>query len=430
MNLCVSGGARGLKGEVRLPGDKSISHRAILLAGMTRGTSRLRGVLQAGVTQALLNCLEQLGVETQALADDDLLIVARPWASPEAVLDCANSGATMRMLLGALSSAGVGATLDGCVRLRGRPMSRVIDPLRQMGASITGQDGTDQPPLRVEASHLHGIDYEMPVASAQVKTAILLAGLSAEGPTILHERTRSRDHTERLLRRLGVPVRVMNGDIVLAPDGTVHAPFDLEIPGDLSSAAFLLAAGILAPDSQITLPGVGVNPTRTGLIDVLREMGADVRLPHLRQNGWEDFGTLVARTSGLRSASVGGERVVRVIDEFPIFAVLATQAEGVSVVTDAAELRLKESDRIASLADELRRMGAAIEPRPDGFEIRGPTRLHGAAVDSHGDHRLAMALTVAGLIADGETTIQGAECIEESFPGFAQELVGLGAKLA
>jgi len=430
MNLRMSGGARGLKGEVRVPGDKSISHRAILLAGMTSGTSRLRGVLHAGVTRALLGCLEQLGIETEVLAADDLLILGRSWRTPGAVLECANSGATMRMLLGALSSAGVRATLDGGERLRQRPMSRVIDPLRQMGASITGQEGTDQPPLTLQAARLHGIDYEMPIASAQVKTAILLAGLSASGPTILHERARSRDHTERLMRRLGVPIRVMDGDIVLDPDGTSHAPFDLEIPGDLSSAAFLLAAGILVPNSQITLPMVGVNPTRTGLIDVLREMGADVRLPHLRQNGWEDVGTLVARSSGLRSTSVSGDRVVRMIDEFPIFAVLAAQAEGVSVVSDAAELRLKESDRIASLADELRRMGAAIEPRPDGFEIRGPTRLHGAAVDSHGDHRLAMALTVAGLIAEGTTTIQGAECIDESYPGFGRVLAGLGAEVA
>jgi 3-phosphoshikimate 1-carboxyvinyltransferase len=430
MNLRVCGGVTGLKGEVRLPGDKSISHRAIVMAGMTRGTSRLRGVLQAGVTRALMSCLEGLGAETHALAADDLLIVAHPWESPKSVLECANSGATMRMLLGALAPAGIQATLDGGERLRQRPMSRVVEPLRQMGANITGRDGTDQPPLTVGTARLHGIDYQMPVASAQVKTAILLAGLSAEGPTILHERARSRDHTERLMRRLGVPIRVMNGDIVLDPDGAGHAPFDLEIPGDLSSAAFLIAAAILVPDSKISLPMVGVNPTRTGLIDTLREMGADLRLPHLRQNGWEDVGTLVARSSELQPTSVEGERVVRMIDEFPIFAVLATQADGVSVASDAAELRLKESDRIASLADELRRMGAAIETRADGFEIEGPTRLRGAAVDSHGDHRLAMALTVAGLIAEGETTIQDAECIDESFPGFAQILTGMGAELA
>jgi 3-phosphoshikimate 1-carboxyvinyltransferase len=430
MNLRVCGGAEGLKGEVRLPGDKSISHRAILMAGMTHGTSRLRGVLQAGVTRALLNCLAQLGVQTESLPPDDLLIVAHPWESPTSALECENSGATMRMLLGALAPAGIHATLDGSQRLRARPMARVIDPLRRMGASIAGIGAADQPPLRLEPARLHGIEYEMPFASAQVKTAILLAGLSAEGPTILHERARSRDHTERLMRRLGVPIRVMNGDVVLDPDGTLHSPFDLEIPGDLSSAAFLLAAGVLAPDSEIVAPHVGVNPTRTGLIDVMREMGAQVRLPHLRQNGWEDVATLVARTSGLRAMSIGGDRVVRMIDEFPIFAILATQAEGVSVVTDAAELRLKESDRVASMVEELRKMGAAIEAHLDGFEVEGPTRLRGAAVDSHGDHRLAMSLTVAGLIAEGETTIQGAECIDESFPGFVQILTALGAEIA
>jgi 3-phosphoshikimate 1-carboxyvinyltransferase len=430
MNLRISGRATGLKGEVTVPGDKSISHRAILMAGITRGTSRLRGVLQAGVTQALLNCLTQLGTEVEAMSADDLLIVAHPWEPPRSALDCANSGATMRMLLGALSAAGLEVTLKGSERLRQRPMSRVIEPLRLMGASIVGQDGTDRPPLNVGAARLRGIDYELPVASAQVKTAILLAGLSADGPTVLHEQIRSRDHTERLMRRLGVPILVLNGDIVLHPDGTRHAPFDLEIPGDVSSAAFLLAAGVLTPDSEIVLPHVGVNPTRTGFIDTLREMGAEIRLPHLRQNGWEDVGTLLARTSELRATSVGGDRVVRMIDEFPIFAVLATQAEGVSIVTDASELRVKESDRIASLTEELRRMGATIEPRTDGFEIRGPTQLRGAAVDSHGDHRLAMALAVAGLIAEGETTVQGAECIDESFPGFTQILARLGAELA
>lgn len=430
MNLRISGGVRQLKGEVRVPGDKSISHRAILFAGMTRGTSRLRGVLHAGVTRALLNCLERLGVECESLATDDVLILGRTWQAPAAALECANSGATMRMLLGALAPAGFPAILDGGARLRQRPMSRVIEPLRQMGARIRGQHGTDQPPLALEASRLHGIKYEMPIASAQVKTAILLAGLSASGPTILHERARSRDHTERLMRRLGVPIRVINGEIVLSPDGSGHSPFELKIPGDLSSAAFLVAAGLLAPDSEISLPGVGVNPTRTGFLDALAEMGADVGLSEARHNGWEDVGNLLVRASGLRSTSVGGDRVVRMIDEFPIFAVLATQAAGVTRVTDAGELRLKESDRIADLAQELRRMGAAIEPNGDGFEVSGPTRLRGAVVDSHGDHRLAMALVVAGMVAEGTTTVQAAECIDESFPGFVPVLVKLGAEIA
>ena len=430
MNLRVSGRAGPFTGQVRLPGDKSISHRAILLASMAQGTSRLRGVLHAGVTRALLGCVEQMGVEAELLAHDDLLIVGRPWRSPDDVLACANSGATMRMLLGALSPTPFTAVLDGGYRLRRRPMSRVIEPLRRMGASIQGQDASDQPPLKLTGRRLHGIEYEMPVASAQVKTAVLLAALSAEGPTRLHETTRSRDHTERLMRRIGVPIHVMNGDTVLHPDGTRHAPFDLEIPGDFSSAAFLIAAAVLCPGSELALPGVGVNPTRLGLLDTLQEMGGEVSLDDLRQDGWEDVGTILARGSALRAVDVAGDRVVQMIDEFPAFAVLATQADGVTSVVDAAELRHKESDRIADLARELGTMGAAFEELPDGFRISGPTRLRGAVVDSHGDHRLAMALVVAGLIAEGTTTIQGVECIEESFPGFARIFAGLGAEIA
>jgi 3-phosphoshikimate 1-carboxyvinyltransferase len=428
MEIRIPKAAKQLRGSVRPPGDKSISHRALLLGGIAQGTSRIQGFLRAGVTDAMLGCLKTLGVDAEFMGADDLVIVGRPWRPPGETLDCHNSGATMRMLLGALAAQPIEATLDGTPRLRKRPMKRVVDPLRRMGADIQGTD--DQPPLTVRGQRLHGIEYEMPVASAQVKTAILLAALFADGQTTIHEPGPSRDHTERMLRCLGVSVNANNGDVELKPEAGPLSAFSLVVPADVSSAAFLITAAAVVPGSKLELRGVGVNPTRTGLLDVLQDMGADIRLENEHESGLEPIADLETRESKLRGVSVSGERVVRMIDEFPIFAVAATQAEGESVVTDAAELRLKESDRIASLVGELLKMGAQIEAREDGFAVAGPTRLKGAAVDSHNDHRLAMALTVAGLIAEGTTVVRGAECIQQSYPEFVPTLTSCGAELA
>ena len=429
MNLKISGRTNSLHGVVRLPGDKSLSHRALLLGGLARGATRLQGFLQAGVTKTMLDCLCALGVDAEFFGPDDLLIIGSRWRSPTKILDCHNSGSTMRMLLGALASQPISATLDGTPRLRKRPMDRVVEPLRRMGAEIVATSDDSQPPLTVCGQTLHGIEYNLPVASAQVKTAILLAALSADSPTTLREPTPSRDHTERLLQSIGVSVAVSNGKIRLTPGSMPLLGFKLTIPGDLSSAAFLLTAALLVPGSRVTINDVGVNPTRTGLLDALLAMGGQIQFVDQHQTGGEPIASLEVAASGLRALQISGGQVVRMIDEFPIFAVAATQAQGESVVRDAAELRMKESDRITALASELRKMGARIEEYPDGFVIEGPTRLYGAVVQSHNDHRLAMALAVAGLIAEGVTRIQGADCVEQSFPGFAQLMISLGAEL-
>ncbi len=429
MDLSVACQSSALQGALRPPGDKSISHRALLLGALAHGPTRLRGFLRAGVTQAMMDCLRDLGADAEFFGPNDLLIMGGQWRDPAAVLDCRNSGATMRMLLGALACQPVQAVLDGTPRLRQRPMGRVVEPLRRMGARIAAANGKAQPPLRVRGGPLHGIELSLQPASAQVKTAILLAGLYAHGPTVLHEGQPTRDHTERLLHHLGVSLAIVNGRITLTPDGAPLAGFTLPIPGDFSSAAFPLAAALLIPRSRLVLEGVGVNPTRTGLLEVLEAMGARIALHDLRQAGGEPVADLEVQASGLRGTRVEGSQVVRMIDEFPILAVIATQAEGETVVRGAAELRHKESDRIADLVAELRKMGAQIEELPDGFVVQGPTALRGAVVDSKGDHRLAMALAVAGMVARGSTVVHGAQCVDESYPGFAAAMRSVGAEL-
>ena len=418
--------ANALRGCVEAPGDKSISHRALLHAALANGTSRLTHFLRAGVTEAMLRCVRDLGVEVETAPDSELLVHGGHWRSPAAMLDCGNSGATIRMLMGALAGQrDLAATLTGSVGLRRRPMKRVAEPLRLMGADIAG----DTPPLMIRGQPLRGVEYTLPVASAQIKAAILLAALQADGPTTLHEPGPSRDHSERLLRSIGVEVLSEGSTVTLTPPTQPLAGFDLTVPGDVSSAAFLFAAAALVPNSEVTVPGVGVNDTRTGLLEALIEMGAAIGLENWREINGELIADVTVKTSALRGITIGGDWVVRMIDEFPILAVLATQAKGETRVRDAEELRVKESDRIAMLAMELRQLGAHIEERPDGFVIEGPVRLHGAVVDSHGDHRLAMSLAVAGLIAEGETTITNAEAYRESFPNFADLMRSLGARI-
>jgi 3-phosphoshikimate 1-carboxyvinyltransferase len=422
MQLTLTPATRGLRGTVTLPGDKSISHRALMFGALAKGTSRARNFLYAGVTQAMIDCLRALGVSAEISTAGELIVQGGEWRAPDTPLDCRGSGATMRMLLGALAAQPFSSTLTGSPGLLRRPMGRVAEPLRRMGAHIAGQNGSDQPPLIIRGGSLHGIDWALPVASAQAKTALLIAALFGEGPTTVREPGPSRDHTERLLRALGVSLKSENNTVTLNPDRHTLPAFEMDIPGDFSSAAFPLIAASLVTGSDITLQSVGVNPTRTGLLDVLLEMGADIQVMNERESGGEPVADLIVRASHLRGSTVRGERVVRMIDEFPIFAVAATQAEGETVVRDAAELRLKESDRIGSLVAELRKLGARIEPLDDGFIVGGPTSLRGARVASHGDHRLAMALAVAGLIAEGETIVEGAECIEESFPDFVASM--------
>ncbi|MGQ9600318.1 MAG: 3-phosphoshikimate 1-carboxyvinyltransferase [Anaerolineae bacterium] len=429
-----------LRGCVRVPGDKSISHRALLLGAIAEGTGRIENFLLANDCLATLRAVRALGIEVEELSPTALLVHGRGLhglQEPEDVLNCVRSGTTLRLLAGLLAGQPFTSVLSGEPQLRRRPMGRIVEPLRLMGATVLGRDRGRRPPLAIQGGSLRGIDYSLSVASAQVKSALLLAGLYADGPTALLLPGPARDHTERMLTAMGGTVETEGAaanlygptSLRLVPGEPLH-PLDVSVPGDFSSAAFLLVAATLLPGSEVTVEAVGVNPTRTGLLEVLQAMGADVTLHEERMAGGEPVADLTVRAAALRGTKVSGSLVVRAIDEFLILAVAATQAEGETRVCDAAELRVKETDRIATTVEELRRLGAEIEPLPDGFIVHGPTRLRGTSVHSHGDHRLAMALTVAGLIAQGETTVQDVECITDSFPGFESVLVRLGGQLS
>lgn len=422
-----------IKGRITVPGDKSISHRAVMLAALAEGNSRVRGWLPAGDTQATLEAMRALGVavdvdkrSTQAW---DLAIRGRGLQglqAPATALDCHNAGTCMRLIAGILAGQRFASVLDGSAQLRKRPMRRITEPLRLMGAQI--EDNAGRAPLRIAPAALQGVTYEMPVASAQVKSAVLLAGLYAHGVTRVRQPGPARDHTERMLQAMGLAVDSDGSWISLQPptgDQALRA-LDLTVPGDISSAAFVLIAAAITPHSQVVIENVGLNDTRTGLLGLLQAMGAPIQAQNRRESGGEPVGDLTTTFAEMHGAEAGGDVVVRAIDEFPIWAVAASQAAGRSVLRDAAELRVKEVDRIARLAGELRRMGIGVEEREDGFVIEGPTRPRGARVDSHGDHRLGMALAVAALVADGPTTIDGADCISDSFPGFVPTMQRLG----
>lgn len=420
-----------LTGRVRVPGDKSISNRFVILASLAEGESRARGWLASDDTLATLRCMIAMGVEAERPEDDEVVVWGRGLHSlrePSDVLYCESSGTTMRLLTGLLAGQPFTTILTGSDQLRRRPMRRVVDPLRRMGATILGRQDGALPPLAIHGGRLRGISYSMPVASAQVKSALLLAGLFAEGETEVLEPAPTRDHTERMLSAMGVQLDRSGLSVRVRPPERPLEALDVTIPGDISSAAFLLAAASLVAGSEVAVEHVGVNPTRDGFLEALAEMGADVDRSSETETGGEPVATLSVRApEALRPLEISGSQVPRMIDEFPVFAVLATQAHGTSIVRDASELRVKESDRVATVVEELSKMGAQIDAAQDGFTVYGPTRLKGTTVLAHGDHRLAMALAVAGLIAEGETVVDGAECITKSFPGFPQALEELGA---
>jgi 3-phosphoshikimate 1-carboxyvinyltransferase len=432
-----------LHGSVAVPGDKSITHRAVILGALAEGDTRVHGWVPAEVCRATLRCMRALGVEIDEQGDaggGSVLTIHGAGLGglrePADVLDCAGSGTTIRLLTGLLAGQPFFSVLNGTEPLRRRPMGRVTEPLRLMGATILGRQDGRLAPLVIRGGNLHAIDYTLPVASAQVKSAILLAGLFAEGETIVREPGPSRDHTERMLLAFGVMVDSENTTRRLEGRQKLASPAgEFTIPGDFSSAAFPLVAALIVPDSEIRIQGVGLNPTRTGLADLLVAMGAQVSL---RASGLTDdeaaagepSGDLLVRGSTLRATEAAGDLIVRAIDEFPVFAVAASQAHGTTTIRQAEELRVKESDRIATVACELRKLGAQVEELPDGMVIRGPTRLRGAVVECHRDHRLAMALAVAGLVAEGETVVLGAEAIGDSFPGFAETMQTLGADVS
>jgi 3-phosphoshikimate 1-carboxyvinyltransferase len=438
MNALTISSGRSLTGSLGVPGDKSISHRALLLGALASGATRATGFLPSADCLSTLACLTALGVRVERPTETSIVVHGvglGGLAEPEGVLDCGNSGTTMRLLSGILAGRPFCSILAGDESLQRRPMARIADPLRLMGATVLGRQGGNLPPLAILGGRLRALDYHLPVASAQVKSCLLLAALFADGPTTLHEPSASRDHTERMLRAMGLELATSAWSEATssAPvPGPVHirieqpqAPLqalDLAIPGDISSAAFFLVAAAIAPRSRLQIQNVGVNPTRTGILDVLAAMGARVTVENQRLIGGEPMADLQVRTSDLRATEVRGSLIPRLIDELPVIAVAATQAHGVTTVRDAAELRVKESDRITALVTELRKLGAIIEELPDGFVVEGPVPLHGRVVDAHGDHRLAMSLAVAALVAHGETTILGADSIPVSFPGFERAL--------
>ena len=429
--------SRALSGQTMLPGDKSLSHRAALFASLAVGRSCIRNFLTAGVTTVMLRSIAGLGIPW-SLEDGTLTVDGRGlhgYRLPEDILDCGSSATTLRLLAGALAASGVSGTLDGTPGLRARPMRRLTEPLQRMGVPID-TSGSGGAPLTLSARPasrpLQALDYTMPVASAQVKSAVLVAGLAADGPTTLREPGPSCDHTERMLAGMGFQVTSQReaGQVVttLNPCGQL-SPLNFTLPGDMSSAAFLLVAALIVPDSEITLCDVGLNPTRTGLTDALLAMGADIMVVEKGVQYGESLGDVTARSSRLNAIKVSGDLVVRMIDEFPIFAVAAACARGKTVVAEAGELRYKESDRITTLCDELRLIGVETGETADGFTVQGGHTFTGGSADSHGDHRLAMALAVAGLASEHPVSIAGAGSIDESFPGFVAMLRGVGADL-
>ncbi len=411
-------------GEVALPADKSVAHRAALLAALAEGTSQIVNYPAAADPQSTLSCLRQLGVVIAEEADYLRVegVGLHGLQPPRAPLDCGNSGTTMRLLAGILAGQPFDSTLTGDASLSRRPMDRIATPLRAMGAHLTLTDG--HAPIHIRGGQrLRGIEYPLPVASAQVKSCVLLAGLYAEGTTAVIETSPSRDHTERML---GLDTFEIGGRRSLTIDGGRRwAGRTWAVPRDFSAAAFFLVAGAVAPRGEIRLPGVGMNPSRTAFLDVLRAMGVGVSVAHERTHGGEPLADLVVRPSALHGVTVAGAMIPNLIDEIPILAVAAACAEGPTEIRDAAELRVKETDRLKAMAVNLRALGAAVEEREDGLRIEGGRPLHGATVDSFGDHRIAMAMAVAGLVADGSTTITGADCVGVSFPGFWGELARL-----
>ena len=416
--------AESVRGRFRLPGDKSISHRAALFGALAEGPTRIHNYSSAADCASTLECLRALGVSFRRDGPEVTVEGHGPdsWRAPEGALDAGNSGTTLRLLAGALAGRPFRTVLTGDDSLRRRPVERVAAPLRAMGATALTTDG--RPPLTIEGGHLRGLTWELPVASAQVKTAVLLAGLQADGATTVREPAPSRDHTERMLPLFGVPVE---RDGLTA---TVHGKAALKgaevtVPGDVSSAAFLVVAALILPGSEIQLDGVLLSPTRAAFVDVLRAMGGQVEA-RLESTDPEPVGSIVARSSSLHGTTVDPAHVASLIDEVPALAVAASFAEGTFTLTGASELRVKESDRIAAMAEGLGRLGGRVRELPDGLVIEGGAALRGAPVRSHGDHRIAMALAVAALAADGPTEIEGAECATVSFPEF-YDLLARGA---
>jgi len=417
-----------LRGAINIPGDKSISHRAVIFNAVAEGNARITNFLVGEDCLSTIACMRALGVDVQR--DGSEVVVAgvglRGLKEPADLLDCGNSGTTLRLLAGLLAGMPHFAILTGDASLRSRPQRRIVTPLRALGATLDGRDNGDRAPLAVRGTTLKGGSYELPVASAQVKSALLLAALSGTGPLTLTGKIASRDHSERMLQAMGIDLQLRPESITLHPPThpVFPYPLSLRVPGDPSSAAFWWVAAAIHPDAELTTHGVCLNPTRTGALDVLRAMGANIEVTNERTEGSEPVGDVTVRSSQLRGVTIGGALIPRLIDELPVLALAAACATGDTLVRDAQELRAKETDRIATVADGLDQMGVEVEPTGDGMGIvgRGGPAFTGSQLTSHGDHRLAMAWAVASLVATGETTISDPESASVSYPGFWETL--------
>ncbi len=423
---------RNIQGTFTIPGDKSISHRAVMFGSIAKGTTRITNFLKGADCFSTIGCFRSMGVEIEE-TDEEIIVHGkglRGLSKPDHTLDVGNSGTTTRLISGILSGQDFETMLSGDASLNTRPMKRIQAPLSEMGASVTSVNDDGCAPLHIQPSDLHGITYHSPVASAQVKSAILLAGLYADSPTNVTEPSLSRNHTELMLKQFGASMEIGTTEIILANNETKLLPCatvspceelyaqDIVVPGDISSAAYYIAAGLLVPDSEIVIENVGINPTRAGILEVCKNMGAHIEYKNERTAGGEPVADLCVRYSFLHGTEISGDIIPTLIDEIPMIAVMAALANGTTIIKDAAELKVKESNRIDTVVEGLRTMGVTITPTEDGMIIEGGSSLQGGVIDSYMDHRIAMAFAIAGLVAKDETTIKDAHCVDISFPTF------------
>lgn len=418
--------AKGLTGTVNVPGDKSISHRAVMFGAIANGTTTVTNFLLGDDCLSTISCFRKLGVEI--IQDEDRIVISGTGLSglkePIEFLDVGNSGTTIRLLMGILAGRPFHATLIGDHSIGRRPMTRVTKPLSLMGARIDGRNNGEFVPISIRGGELSNLDYTLPVASAQVKSSLLFAGLQANGTTTIHEPAKTRDHTEWMIRQFGGEIE-SDGLTVRITGSQPLTGVDVHVPGDISSAAFFLVAGAIVPNSEIILKNVGLNPTRTGIIDVMKEMGADITIIERETNGNEPTGDIMIKSSDLKGTVIKGDMIPRLIDEIPIIALLASQASGTTVIKDAHELKVKETNRIDTVVNELSKLGASIEATDDGMIIYGGPILTSGVVSSHGDHRIGMMLSIAALISNGEVVLEDADAISVSYPKFFDDLNSL-----
>lgn len=411
-----------LKGTISIPGDKSISHRAVMFGSLANGTTKISGFLKGADCLSTIQCFRQMGINIEE-KNSDLLVHGKGLhglSAPEGTLNTGNSGTTTRLISGILAGQDFSCTLTGDASIQSRPMNRIMLPLHAMGGDITSLKGNGCTPLSIHGKPLHAIDYLSPVSSAQVKSCILLAGMYADGTTSVTEPVLSRNHTEIMLQYFGANITSSHNTASISPEPLLEAR-EIFVPGDISSAAYFIAAGLLTPNSELLLKNVGINPTRNGLLQVCQNMGADITLLNVQRQG-EPTADILVRTSSLHGTTIGGEIIPSLIDEIPMIAVMAAFADGTTVIKDAQELKVKESDRISVVTENLKRMGADVTPTEDGMIINGGRSLHGTVIDSHFDHRIAMSFAIAGTICDGSLSINGGECVNISYPEFYHDL--------